>query len=82
MLDVIESFSGFHKHIVDIGFHGIAQQRSEYLSYQSLMGCPSILQSKAHHIITVYPMRCNEGLFLHVKMVHRNLMISREGVQK
>ena len=53
MLDVIKEFSGFYKHIVDMGFHGVAQERSEYLSYQSLIGCPGILQFKRHHVVTV-----------------------------
>ena len=53
MLDVVEAFLGFHKHIVDVSLHGVSQQRSEYLSFQPLISCPDIPQAKRHHIVAV-----------------------------
>ena len=53
MLGVVEAFFGFYKQVVDIGFHGVAQQRLEYLSYQSLISRLDILQAKRHHIVAV-----------------------------
>ena len=53
MLGVVEVFFGFYKQVVDIGFHGVAQQRSKYLSYHSLISCLSILQDKRHYVIAV-----------------------------
>ena len=61
MLGVVKVFFGFHEHVVDIGLHCVAQQRSEYLSHQPLISCPSILKLERHHIIAVQPVRCNEG---------------------
>ena len=46
MLGVVEEFFGFHEHVVDIDFHCVAQQRSEYLSYQSLKTCPAFFKLK------------------------------------
>ena len=55
MLGVVKALFGLYKQVVDIDFHGVAQQRSEYLSYQSLISCPSILQAKRHHITAYNP---------------------------
>ena len=53
MLGVVEELFGYYKQVVDIGFHGVTQQRSKYLSYQSLISQPDILQAKRRHIIAV-----------------------------
>ena len=82
MLGLVEAFFGFYKHVIDIGFHGVPQQRLEYLGHQPLVSCTGILQAKGHHIIAVQRVWGNEGRFLLVKRVHGYLMISREGNQK
>ena len=82
MLAVVEAFFGLQKHVVDIGLHCVTQQRSEYLSHQPLISCPNILQAERHHMIAVYPVQHNEGLFLCVKQVHGNLMIPGESFQE
>ena len=53
MLGVVEALLGFYKQVIDIGFHGVAQQRLEYLSYQPLISCLCILQGKGHHTVAV-----------------------------
>ena len=64
MIFVVEAFFGFYYHVIDIGFHGVAQQQSKYISHQHLVSRPGILQPKGHHIIAVQPMRGGEGHFL------------------
>ena len=46
MLSVVEAFLGFYKQVVDIGFHGVVQQRPEYLSYHPLISGHDIFKPK------------------------------------
>ena len=79
---MIGVFFGFDKHIVNIDFHGLAHQWLKYLCYQPLIGRSDILQAKRHYIVAVYLVWCNEGCFLHIRWVHRNLVVVGESVQK
>ena len=79
---MIRVFFGFNKHIVDINFHGLAYQWTKYLCDQSLIGCSCVLQTKRHHIVVVQPVWRNEGRFLRIRRMHRNLVVAGEGVHK
>ena len=79
---VIGAFFGFDEHIININLHGFTYQWSEYLGHHPLISCPCVFQVKRHYIVAVQSMWCNEGCFLHVRRMHRNLMVSREGVHK
>ena len=70
----------FKKHIIDINLHGFTYQGSEYFGHHPLISCPCVFQTKRHYVIAVKSMERDKGCFLHVKRVHRNLMVSEEGV--
>ena len=77
---VIGAFFGLDKHVIDINLHGFTYQRSDYLSHHPLIGSPYFFQVKRHYVVVVQSMWCNEGCFLYVRRMHRNLIIPREGV--
>ena len=82
MCGVIGTFFGFDEHIIDINLHGFSYQWLEYFGHQPLISYPCIFQAKRHYIGAIQSVWCDEGYFLHVRRMHRNLMVSREGVQK
>ena len=53
MRHVVEAFFGLDEHIVDIDLHGLAYQRSNYLTYQPLISRSDVFQAKRYYIITV-----------------------------
>ena len=77
---VIGVFLEFDKHVIDINFHRFTYQWSEYLGHHPLISCPCIFQTKQHYIIAVQSVWCDEGCFLHVGRMHKNLMVPEEGV--
>ena len=79
---VVEAFFGFYEHIIDINLHGFAYQGSKYLCHHSLIRCPCVFQTKRHYVVAIQSVGRDEGCFLRVRRVHRNLMVSGEGVQK
>ena len=79
---VIGVFFGFDKHIIDINLHGFTYQWSEYLGHHPLISRPYVFKVKQHYIVAVQSVWWDEGYFLHVGWMHRNIMVPREGVQK
>ena len=57
-------------HIMKQNYHG------------SLIGCPSVLQSKRHHFVTENAPLHDEGCLLHVLGCHLDLIITRESVHE
>ena len=78
----VRAFFGFYEHIIDINLHGFTYQGSEYPGHRPLISCPYVFQTKRHYVVAVQSMGCDEGYFLYVRSVHRNLMAFKEGVQK
>ena len=79
---VVEAFFGFYEHIININLHGFTYQGSEYPGHHPLISCPYVFKTKRHYIGAVQSMGHDEGCFLRVRQVHRNLMVSGEGAQK
>ena len=77
---VIGVFFEFDKHIIDINLHGFTHQWSEYLSHHPLISCPYVFPAKWHYVIAVQSVWCNEVCFLHVRWMHRNLMVSKVSI--
>ena len=53
VLRMIEAFFGLDKNIVDVDFHSLTHQWSEYLGHRPLIGRFGILQAKRHYIVVV-----------------------------
>ena len=51
-------------------------------SHHPLISCPCVFQTKRHYVVAVQSMGRDEGCFLRIRQVHKNLMVSEEGVQK
>ena len=79
---MIGAFFGFDEHIIDINLHGFTYQWLEYLGHHHLISSPYVFQAKWHYVVAIKSVWCNEGCVLHVRRMHRNLMVSREGIQK
>ena len=77
---VVGAFFGFYEHIIDINLHRFTYQWSEYLGHHLLISCPCVFQAKRHYIVAVQPVGRDEGCFLHVRWLHKNLVISVEGI--
>ena len=73
---VVGAFFGFYEHIIDINILGFTYQGSEYLGHHPLISFPYIFQAKRHYIVVVRSVGCDEGRFLRVMLVHKNLMVS------
>ena len=79
---VVEAFFGFYEHIIDINLHKFTYQGSEYPGHHPLIVCPFVFQTKRHYVVAVQSVGHDEGCFLRIRQVHRNLLVSGEGVQK
>ena len=79
---MIGAFFGFDEHIIDIDLHGFTYQWLEYLGHDPLISYPCVFQVKRHYIVVVQSVWRNEGCFLYVRRMHRNLMVPKDGVQK
>ena len=73
---VVGVFFGFYEHIIDINPHGFTYQGLEYSGHHPLIRYPCVFQTKRHNVVVVQSMGRDEGYFLHVRRVHRNLMAS------
>ncbi len=72
----------FDKHIVYIDLHCFPYYVPKHLSDHSLVGCPYILQTKWHHLITVCPSWCDKICLLLVGHTHWDLMIDLKSIQE
>ena len=79
---VVGAFFGFYKHIMNINLHIFTSQGLEHPSHHPLISWPCVFQVKRHYVVAVQPLGYDEGCFLCVRRVHRNLVISGDGVQK
>ena len=53
---------------------------SKYPGHHPLINCPCVFQTKRHYVVIVQFVGRDEGYFLHVRRVHRNLMVFEEGI--
>ena len=79
---MIRALFGLHQHVVNINLHGTAEQRSEHFHHQPLISGPCILQSEGHHIIEIQSVGHDEGCLFCIRGVQKDLVVSRESVQK
>ena len=77
---VVGAFLGFYERIIDINLHGFAYQGLKYPGHHPLISCPCVFQIKRHYVVTVQSVWRDEGCFLRLWRVHRNLVVSGEGV--
>ena len=77
---VVEAFFGFYEHIIDIDFHGFAHHGSYYPGHHPLISFRCIFQPKWHYVIAIQYVGRDEGYFLRVRRVHRDLTGRKRGV--
>ena len=75
---VVGAFFRFYEHIININLHGFIYQGPKYPGHHPLISCPCVFQTKRHYVVVVQSVGLDEGYFLRVRRVHRNLMVSRE----
>ena len=79
---VVGAFFIFYEHIIDINLQGFTYEGSKYPRHHPLISYPYVFQTKRHYVVAVQSVGRDEGCFLRVGRVNRNLMVSGEGVQK
>ena len=78
MACVIEVLIGFHEHIIDINLHGFSYQGLKYPDHHPMIHYPSVFHTERHYIVAVQSMWRDEGCFLHVRQMHRNMVSWRK----
>ena len=69
-------------HVVYIHFNGFAHLLFKHPSHHPLIGRPSILQAKGHHLIIIVVNWGDESSFFLVFGSHGYLMVALESVQE
>ena len=72
----------FNQHIIHVGLHISSELMRKNFIYQSLIGGPSIFQTKRHNFVTIDGSVGNKSSFLFILLGHTDLIVSGESVHE
>lgn len=79
MVDLIFAFGDY---VIDISLHYPAKQLFKQLGHHPLERSPNVLQSEGHYLITISPLRSDEGYLLLILLIHGNPVVAPVGIHK